>query len=224
MLNLHREITPEDFAVDPERIWWTEVPGQAEAKRSYYAEKAELKRLYEIQEETKARAAFKREQERKEAIPFSEAIAVEICNRVSAGEFLINICKDEEMPTVRSVTQWKKDRSDFKQLYDDAIKDRLDIFEDEVVTIADELERDFKLVKKAGKQVRVLDVEVISRAKLRVDVRKAHLKAYRPERWGEQSTLNVNNYDASDPANMSTEELEKKLNDLEEKGSVIRAA
>jgi hypothetical protein len=80
------------------------------------------------------------------------------------------------------------------------------------------------LCKKAGKQVRVLDVEVISRAKLRVDVRKAHLKAYRPERWGEQSTLNVNNYDASDPANMSTEELEKKLNDLEEKGSVIRAA
>jgi hypothetical protein len=64
----------------------------------------------------------------------------------------------------------------------------------------------------------------ISRAKLRVDVRKAHLKAYRPERWGEQSTLNVNNYDAMDPDNMTQEELEKKIAELEMKESVIKAA
>jgi hypothetical protein len=63
---------------------------------------------------------------------------------------------------------------------------------------------------------------VISRAKLRVDVRKAHLKAYRPERWGEQSTLNVNNYDAMDPDNMSQEELEKKIEELERKESVVK--
>ena len=142
---------------------------------------------------------------------------MEICNRVSAGEFLINICKDEDMPTVRSVTQWRKDHKEFGLLYKDAVMDRLEIFEDQIVTIADESENDFKLVKKSGKQVKVLDGEVISRAKLRVDVRKAHLKAYRPERWGEQITLNVNNYDATDPANMSEDELEKMIAELEMK-------
>ena len=64
---------------------------------------------------------------------------------------------------------------------------------------------------------------MISRAKLRVEVRKAHLKAYRPERWAEQSTLNVNN-NGDDPANMSMEELEKKLAELETKEGALRAA
>jgi hypothetical protein len=57
---------------------------------------------------------------------------------------------------------------------------------------------------------------------LRVDVRKAHLRAYRPERWGEQSTLNVNNYDATNPDNMSDEELEKVLAELETKDAAVR--
>ena len=116
MINLNREITPEDFALDPERIWWTDDPNMREAKRVYYEEKAELKRLYQLQEEAKAKAHFKREQARKEQIPFSEQLAMEICHRVSAGEFLINICKDEDMPTVRSVTQWKKDHKEFALL------------------------------------------------------------------------------------------------------------
>ena len=162
MINLNREIQPEDFAIDPERIWWTDVPGQAEAKRAYYAEKEELKRLYHLQEEAKAKAHFKAEQARKEAIPFTEQLAMEICHRVSAGEFLINICRDEDMPTVRSVTQWRKDHNEFGLLYKDAVMDRLEIFEDQLVTIADESENDFKLVKKSGKQVRTLDGEVIS--------------------------------------------------------------
>jgi hypothetical protein len=222
MINQTREIRPEDFAHDPERIWWTDHPEGREAKRAYYAEKEELKRLYELQEEAKAKAHFKREQLRKEQIPFSELLAVEICHRVSAGEFLINICRDEDMPTVRSVNQWRKDHKEFGLLYKEAVNDRLEIFEDQLVTIADESENDFKFVKKSGKQVKVLDAEVISRAKLRVDVRKAHLKAYRPERWAENSTLNVNNYDATNPDNMSDEELEKVIAELETKNSVVR--
>ena len=185
--------------------------------------KAELERLYRIQEEAKAKAAFKREQARKDQIPYSETLAIEICGRISAGEFLINICKDEDMPTVRSANQWLKDHSDFAALHREAVNSRLNIFEDEVVTIADDSERDFKIVTKHGKQVKVLDADVIARAKLRVDVRKAHLKAYRPERWGEQSTLNVNN--TSDPvADMPLDELEKKIAELENKDRVVKAA
>jgi hypothetical protein len=125
------------------------------------------------------------------------------------------------MPTVRLVTQWRKQHSDFGALHKEAVNDRLDIFEDEVVTIADDGSQDIRTITKGGKTTKVLDGEVISRAKLRVEVRKAHLKAFRPERWGEQSTLNVNNTGGDDPANMTTDELEKKLAELERKeGSV----
>jgi hypothetical protein len=221
MIELNREIRPEDFATPPNEIYCPDAPESVALYKEKLRQREELKRLYHLQEDAKARAHFKREQERKDAIPFSEKLAVEICNRVSGGEFLINICKEPDMPTAKNV-QWKKEHHEFKVLYDDAIRDRLDIFEDEVVTIADESEHDFKLVKKGGKQVKVLDSEVISRAKLRIDARKSHLKAYRPERWGEQSTLNVNNYDALDPANMSQEELEKVLQDLEEKNESVK--
>jgi hypothetical protein len=222
MIDPAREIHPEDFAIPHGETYCSDDPFSVAMHREKQRQREELKRLYQLQEEAKAKAHFKAEQARKEAIPFSEALATEICHRVSAGEFLINICKDEDMPTVRSVTQWRKEHREFGLIYREAVIDRLEIFEDQLVTIADESENDFKLVKKSGKQVKVLDAEVISRAKLRVDVRKAHLKAYRPERWGEQSTLNVNNYDATDPSNMSQEELERVLAELETKDAVVR--
>jgi hypothetical protein len=224
MIDLNREITPEDFVPPHNEFYMSDDPVSVARHKENIRQREELERLYHLQEEAKAKAHFQREQARKDAILFSEKLAMEICQRISGGEFLTIICKEPEMPTTRMVTQWKKEHKEFALLYDEAIRDRLDIFEDEVVTIADESENDFKFVKKGGKQVKVLDAEVISRAKLRVDVRKAHLKAYRPERWGEQSTLNVNNYDAMDPNNMSQEELEKALADLEYKESGAKAA
>jgi hypothetical protein len=220
MLNLNREITPADFARDPDRVFWTQTPEGKEDERRYFAERKELERLYHIQEDLKAKAHFKREQARKDAIPYSEALATEICGRISAGEFLILICKEPDMPTVRSVTQWLKQHADFKALHDEAVSDRLNIFEDELVTIADDGLNDIKTITKGNKVTKVLDGEVISRAKLRVDVRKAHLKAYRPERWGEQSTLNVNNNDGI--GDMSVDELEKKLAELDDKEGTLR--
>ena len=89
------------------------------------------------------------------------------------------------------------------------------------MTIADDSEKDFRIVNKNGKTTKVLDAEVVSRAKLRIEVRKAHLKAYRPERWGEQSTLNVNNSgDKLDQ--MSIADLEKKIADLDEKDRIVK--
>jgi hypothetical protein len=222
MINHNREIRPEDFYIDPDRRCFVTGDPVSEAKyHAYIHEKEELKRLYELQEAAKAQAHFNAEQERKSQIRYSERLCEEICQRVGGGEFLINICRDECMPLVRNVNQWLKHHADFKALYDDAVSDRLNIFEDEIVTIADESEHDMRLVTKGRKAVKVVDPEVISRAKLRVDVRKAHLKAYRPERWGEQSTLNVNN-NTNDMDNLSADELDKAIEDLEAKDAVQR--
>ena len=222
MLNLNREIRPEDFAYDPDKIFYADRKGD-EAKRQYRAELEELKRLYEI----------RRRPKRKQRLSVSKSARTRFhtpsrwrLKSASASPLVSSSSSSARTRTCqreRSVIQWKKEHSDFKALYDEAIRDRLDIFEDQIVTIADDGSADIKTVTKGNKTTKVLDAEVISRAKLRVEVRKAHLKAYRPERWAEQSTLNVNS-SGDDPANMSMEELEKKLSELETKEGTLRAA
>src|SRR3984957_17871950 len=159
---------------------------------------------------------------RKSTLPFSETLAIEICERVSSGELLINICQDEHLPTVRRVTQWLRENSDFSLLYKNSINDRLTIFEEEVIKIADDASRDFRDVVRNGRTVRVLDGDAIARAKLRVEVRLKHLKAYKPSIWGETSTLNVRSSDQNDIDNMSQEEMDKKIAELESKEAVVR--
>jgi hypothetical protein len=157
----------------------------------------------------------------KEACEYTEPKAQEICERIAAGEFLINICKDEDLPTVRRCNQWLKEHSDFKALYDEAINDRLSIFEDEVVTIPDQAAKDFdEVLQKDGTTRDVLDPTKISGAKLRVEVRFQHLRACKPQKWGEQSTIITKSRD--DLADMTTEELEVKIADLDTKNRVVK--
>ena len=66
-----------------------------------------------------------------------------------------------------------------------------------------------------------LDGDAIARAKLRVEVRLKHLKAYKPSIWGEQSTLNVKQSDPQDVDQMTTEELAAKIAELEHKDRVV---
>jgi len=156
----------------------------------------------------------------KEILTYSEPLALEICERISSGELLINICADEHMPTVRRVTQWLRESQEFAALYRESLNDRLTIFEEEVIKIADDAARDFRDVVRYGRTVRVLDGDAIARAKLRVEVRFRHLKAGNPAKWGEISTLvtkDGNNFD-----DMTTEEIEKKLADLEVKDRAVK--
>jgi hypothetical protein len=157
----------------------------------------------------------------KGTLPFSEPLAIEICERVSSGELLINICADEHLPTVRRVTQWLRESPEFAALYKDSINDRLTIFEEEVIKIADDASKDFRDVVRNGRTARVLDGDAIARAKLRVEVRLKHLKAYKPSIWGEQSTLNVKQSDPLDLDQMTTEELAAKIAELEHKDRVV---
>jgi hypothetical protein len=156
------------------------------------------------------------------ALPFSESLAIEICERISSGELLINVCADEHMPTMRRVTQWLRESQEFSALYKESINDRLMIFEEEVIKIADDASRDFRDVVRNGRPVKVIDGDAIARAKLRVDVRLKHLKAYKPSIWGEQSTLNVKQTDPNDIENMSLDDLEKKIADLEVKDRIVK--
>lgn len=83
------------------------------------------------------------------------------------------------------------------------------------------MKNDFKTVTKNGRERRVVDPDVIMRAKLRIEVRFKYLKALRPSIWGETSTLNVKNGDQADIENMSAAELAAKIAELEHKDRVV---
>ena len=145
------------------------------------------KRLKAIDREPRGihQERLERYRERKEAIQFSDELATEICERIASGELLTVICLDEHMPTVRRVNSWLREHTDFKALYDQSLQDRLNIFEEQIIQIPDEAARDFDVVKSKGSERRVLDPGKLQAAKLRVEVRRMHLKALRPQRWAE---------------------------------------
>ena len=160
----------------------------------------------------------------KNAVPYTDQLASEICERISSGELLTVICRDEHMPTMRRCQQWLKDHLEFQTLFNMSIQDRLFVFEEQVVEIADDMRHDFKTVIKNGKEKRVADPDMVARAKLRIEVRFRHLKAGRPQRWGDVSTLITKSDDPMDCANLSIDELEKRIADLDRKDGVFKAA
>jgi hypothetical protein len=125
------------------------------------------------------------------------------------------------MPTIRRCNQWKKNYPEFNSLYNESIQDRLSIFEEQIIQIADDAIDDFKEVIKNGKAIRVADPEVIARARLRVDVRFKHLKAGKPSKWGDSTTL-ITKSDGENPAELSQDELEKRIKELDTKERVFK--
>jgi hypothetical protein len=197
---------------------------------AYLAEQEKILEQDRFAEKERLREAERKQREEREryklrnAMPYTEPHAVEICERISCGELLICICNDDHLPTMRRCKQWMNEHEDFAMLYKGSLNDRLDIFEEQVIQIADDATRDFKDVLRNGRTVRVLDGEAIARAKLRVEVRFRHLKAGRSNKWGDVSTLNVKSQDPMDCSNLSTEELERRLAEIEVKDRIMRAA
>jgi hypothetical protein len=168
------------------------------------------------------RERLKEVAKQKEALAYSDALAQEVCERIAVGELLINVCLDEHLPTVRRCNQWLRDHTEFNLLYQSALTDRLNIFEEEVIQIADDMKRDFKLVIKNGREKRVADPDMVARARLRIEVRFKHLKAGKPQKWGDASVLTVKSQDEFDTSNLSADALEAEIASIEHKAHISR--
>jgi hypothetical protein len=196
--------------------------GDADALKTKRDKRTKAKEQLEKEQQRIEQARLERVQQRKEAVEYSDALAQEICERIAVGELLINICLDGHTPSMRRCNQWLRDEPEFQQLYQSAINDRLSVFEEEVIQIADDMARDFRTVIKNGREKRVADPEMVARARLRIEVRFKHLKAGKPAKWGEISTLNVKNQDEFDTSNLSQEDLERQIADIERKSHPSR--
>jgi len=120
---------------------------------------------------------------------YTPALVEEICERLSKGEPLARICRDEHMPSVRAMSDWqRKDES----ISADIARARLigeDYIADECLDIADNSTNDYMDKMGAdGGMDKALNSEHIQRSKLRIDTRLKLLAKWNPKKWGDKVT------------------------------------
>lgn len=68
---------------------------------------------------------------------FTVSIGREICERLAKGELLSKIVKEERMPCMLTVFNWKREHSDFATEFDAAREAQGEVRADEIMPIAD---------------------------------------------------------------------------------------
>lgn len=126
-----------------------------------------------------------------------EELKTEIINRISLGEPLRQICRDDHMPNFSLVYVWRDKDMDFDKRFDEARRLGFDAIADDCLNIADDGVNDF--VEKQGRNGTyiALDKEHVQRSKLRVWTRLQLLAKWDPKRYGDRSTTDFNFNDAS---------------------------
>jgi len=105
---------------------------------------------------------------------FTQEIADEICARLAKGEPLAQICRDEHMPAVRTVSDWKARHESFSAAFACAREEGFDELAAETLEIADQVEPEKAKVAKA---------------KLRIETRLKLLAKWDPKRYGDKLDL-----------------------------------
>lgn len=104
------------------------------------------------------------------------------CERVSNGEAIRNVLKDDNMPGTEAFFNWiKEDESKSKQ-YACACALRADAIFDEMLDIADAYEKDVSKDKDGIEQV---NYNIINRDRLRNDTRKFIVARLNPKKYGD---------------------------------------
>jgi hypothetical protein len=129
---------------------------------------------------------------------FRWEVADAICERLSKGEPLAEICRSEGMPPVRTVSHWKEKHPQFLADFARARDEGYDAIAAECLRIADETEHDTVMVGAGENERPAANTEWISRSKLRVETRLKLLAKWDPKRYGEKMTAELTGKDGKD--------------------------
>lgn len=123
---------------------------------------------------------------------FTQETADAICRRISDGESLRQVCRDEGMPDKVTVLRWLDAHEAFRTQYARAREALMDHFADEILEIADDSTNDWiERENRAGGTYQAVDVEAIQRAKLRVESRQWLMAKCAPKKYGDKQQINA---------------------------------
>jgi len=114
---------------------------------------------------------------------YTEELADLFCQRIADGESTVKICRDESMPSRRTIFQWLDKYEDFSHKYAKAKEVAVENLMDELIDIADDSSNDTYEDDKGNIKV---DTEVVSRSRLRVDTRKWVIMKLAPKKYGDK--------------------------------------
>jgi hypothetical protein len=128
---------------------------------------------------------------------FTQAVADEICRRLSRGETLVSICAGEDMPATRTVSDWKKDHPSFAADFGRARDEGFDAIAEECLEIADTPREGVTVTEKPlvveGVEIGVLREvktdDMLGHRKLQIETRLKLLAKWDPRRYGDKLEL-----------------------------------
>lgn len=116
---------------------------------------------------------------------FTQEIADEIIWRITHGEPLVKICRDEHMPHVATIYRWLSQFNDFCDMYTKAKEDQADTLAEQIQDIADQMP--LETTDKDGNTK--FDSAYINWMRLRIDARKWTASKLKPRKYGDRVAL-----------------------------------
>lgn len=123
--------------------------------------------------------------------------AAEICARLTDGESLKSICRDPNMPDIKTVYLWMGQNESFLHQYARAREDQADTLADEIQDIADT--KPAQVVDDKG--IARVDSGHVNWMRLRIDSRKWVAAKLKPKKYGDRI---VHAGDADNPVEIKT--------------------
>lgn len=137
---------------------------------------------------------------------FTQELCDEICARISQGESLNKICKEEDKPDLKTIFSWMRVHEQFLHNYTRAREEQAETLADEIIQIADDARRDTYFDNELGREV--TDHEVIARSRLRVEARKWIAAKLKPKKFGDITKVQAEVKDTSSTSSWLGEVLE----------------
>lgn len=113
------------------------------------------------------------------------AVLQAITDRLSKGEPLAVICRDEDMPSDRTVREWVETNKEVSSAIARAREAGEEAIAADCLLIADDSTGDYRM----GEKGLLVDTDHIQRAKLRIDTRLKLLAKWNPRKWGDGLTV-----------------------------------
>lgn len=120
---------------------------------------------------------------------YSKELAETICARISDGESLRRICRDEGMPALATIFRWLPLYKEFKEQYEISSRERLQGMAEELLDIADDGTNDWMERQDKENPGYAYNGEHVQRSRLRVDARKWLLSKHLPKVYGDKAQV-----------------------------------
>jgi hypothetical protein len=119
---------------------------------------------------------------------YTQDLADRLCSRLSEGESMRAICRDDDMPDKSTVFRWLRIHAEFRDQYARAKEESTDAMFEDLLDIADDGSNDW-MERYDSEQACIgwrENGEALQRSKLRVDARKWALSKLKPKKYGDK--------------------------------------